>query len=232
MSVQWHPYNSPSEASAALADAVAVALRNTLNQKEHAVLAVSGGRSPITFFEALSQKALDWQNIGITLVDERIVPVGHPDSNTGLVKQYLLKNHAAAARWIPIIEDSAKDGDLYPENAVQTALTHFVQPDVLVLGMGGDGHTASLFPQAPQLDRGLDMNNTIPLLHTSPITAPHERISMTLPAILNTPAVFLAIQGEEKKAVYDCAAADINKTYPISYILNAQEATCHVYYAN
>ncbi|UOO82567.1 6-phosphogluconolactonase [Uruburuella testudinis] len=232
MSYQWHSHENAAASAAALADAVADALQAALDKKGGAVLAVSGGRSPIAFFEALSQKDLDWAKIGLTLVDERIVPTDHADSNTGLVRQYLLQNKAAAAHWIPMVEADAREAALAPEAALQTALKHFRQPDALVLGMGGDGHTASLFPQAPQLDKGLDLANDVPLLHTTPVTAPHERISMTLAAILNTPAVFLAIQGEEKKKVFEAAAQGLNKTFPISYVLNQPKVECHVHYAN
>ncbi|MFC3875042.1 6-phosphogluconolactonase [Neisseria musculi] len=231
MAYQWHSYENAAAASAALADAAEAALQHALNKKGSAVLAVSGGRSPIAFFEALSQKNLDWQNIGITLVDERIVPTTHADSNTGLVRRHLLQNQAAAAQWIPVVEAGTTETGLQPETVVQTALQHYRQPDVLVLGMGGDGHTASLFPQAPQLDKGLDRNNPTPLLHTTPVTAPHERVSMTLAAIAQTPAVFLAIGGAEKKAVFDQAAAAPNKAYPVSYIINHEKVNCHVYYA-
>ena len=231
MSFQWHTHENAADSAAALADAVAAALQTALDKKGAAVLAVSGGRSPIAFFEALSQKDLDWANIGLTLVDERIVPVNHADSNTGLVREYLLKNKAAAAGWIPMVEENADEAALAPEAAVATALKHYRQPDALVLGMGGDGHTASLFPQAPQLDKGLDLANEVPLLHTTPVTAPHERISMTLAAILNTPAVFLAIQGDEKKKIFDEAAKGLNKTFPISYVINQEKVNCHVHYA-
>ncbi|MDO5639877.1 MAG: 6-phosphogluconolactonase [Neisseria sp.] len=231
MSFQWHLHENAADSAAALADAVAAALQTALDKKGSAVLAVSGGRSPIAFFEALSQKDLDWANIGLTLVDERIVPLEHADSNTGLVRDHLLQNKAAAASWIPMVEEGAAEADLAPDAAVASALKHFRQPDALVLGMGGDGHTASLFPQAPQLDKGLDLANDVPLLHTTPVTAPHERISMTLAAILNTPAVFLAIQGDEKKKVFDEAAKGFSKTFPVSYVINQQKVNCHVHYA-
>lgn len=232
MAYQWHHHESAAASAAALADAVAAALKVALDKRGNAVLAVSGGRSPIAFFEALSQKDLDWAHIAITLVDERIVPTDHPDSNTGLVHEYLLKNKAAAAEWIPVVETGLQEADLKPETVVQTALKHYRQPDALVLGMGGDGHTASLFPQAPQLDSGLDLANEVPLLHTTPVTAPHERVSMTLAAIAKTPAVFLAIQGAEKKAVFDQAAAALSKNLPTSFILNNEKVNCYVHYAN
>ena len=147
----WHEYENAAAASEALADAVAAALQNALDNKGSAVLAVSGGRSPIPFFQALSQKDLDWQKVGITLVDERIVPTTHADSNTALAHEYLLQNKAAAATWIPVVEAGKSETELQPDSVVAYTLKHYKQPDVLILGMGGDGHTASLFPQAPQL---------------------------------------------------------------------------------
>ena len=232
MAYRWHQHENAAAAAEALAAAAAAALKQTLQHKGRAVLAVSGGRSPIAFFKALSQQDLDWANVAVTLADERIVPTDHTDSNTALVREYLLKNQAAAADWIPVVEDGANGAALAPEAVLQTALQHYRQPDVLVLGMGGDGHTASLFPQAPQLDEGLDMHHSAPLLHTTPVTAPHERISMTLAAIAQTPAVFLAIQGAEKKAVFERAAAAVSKDFPTSYVLNSEKVNCHVHYSN
>lgn len=231
MTYQFHEHADAAVAAQAQAEAVAEALKNALAQKGSAVLAVSGGKSPIAFFEALSKINLDWANVGVTLVDERIVPTDHADSNTGLVRQYLLTNQAATATWIPMIEAGADETALADsERAVAFALQHFRQPDVLVLGMGGDGHTASLFPQAPQLDKGLDPANSVPLLHTTPVTAPHERISMTLAAIEKTPVVLLAIAGADKKAVFDQAAVAANKAFPVSFVLNSEKVVCHVHY--
>ncbi|QEY26533.1 6-phosphogluconolactonase [Neisseria zalophi] len=232
MAYEWHQHKNAAVAAEALADAVAEKLNTVLVQQEYAVLAVSGGRSPIAFFEALSQKDLDWPRVYITLVDERIVPTDHADSNTALVHQYLLQNKAKAAGWLPLVEAGLKAEALQPEAVVQTALKHYRRRDVLVLGMGGDGHTASLFPQAPQLDQGLDEKNEIPLLHTTPVTAAHERISMTLNAIAETPAVFLAIQGGDKKNIFEQAAVAPSKQFPISYVLNHKKVNCHVHYSD
>ncbi|EMT6778797.1 TPA: 6-phosphogluconolactonase [Neisseria gonorrhoeae] len=227
----WHEYENAAEAAQSLADAVADALQGALDEKGGAVLAVSGGRSPIAFFNALSQKDLDWKNVGITLADERIVPTNHADSNTGLVREYLLKNKAAAAVWIPMVEDGKTETELHPDAVVDYALKHYKQPDVLILGMGNDGHTASIFPKAPQFQTAIDGSAGVALVHTTPVIAPHERISMTLDAIAHTGHVFLAIQGEEKKAVFDQAAQGENREYPISLVLNHQGVNCHVFYA-
>lgn len=220
-----------NDAAQQLAQAVAHDLTQTLLKKERATLAVSGGRSPIAFFQALSQCELAWSRINITLVDERIVPTHHADSNTALVRKHLLCNHAAAARYLPIIDDEADENQLQNTNQVlDFALKHYIQPDVLVLGMGNDGHTASLFPQAPQLNDALDVCYPRPLLHTSPMTAPHERISMTLAAIEATPHRYLAISGMEKHTVYQQAKTNISSLFPISYILNSTKGNIHVFY--
>ena len=231
MTAQFTQTESPAQSAQALAQAVAQNLRDTLATQSRATLAVSGGKSPIAFFQALSQQDLDWARVNITLVDERIVPTAHADSNTGLVRQHLLQNRAAAAQWLPLISDDADESSLKnPAAAVEFALRHYVQPDVLVLGMGSDGHTASIFPQAPQFADAVRADYPQPLLHTSPITAPHERISMTLAAIVATPHVYLAIAGADKRRVYEAAAQAQSAQYPISYVLHSQKVNAHVIY--
>lgn len=231
MTAQFTQTESPAQSAQVLADAVAQNLRDTLATQPRATLAVSGGKSPIAFFQALSQQDLDWARVNITLVDERIVPTAHVDSNTGLVRQHLLQNRAAAAQWLPLIDDAASEGSLKnPAAAVEFALRHYVQPDVLVLGMGGDGHTASIFPQAPQFADAVRADYPQPLPHTTPITAPYERISMTLAAIVATPHVYLAIAGADKRRVYEAAAQAQRAQYPISYVLHSQKVNAHVFY--
>ena len=231
MSITFTQTTNAAASAQSLADAVAQNLRDTLATQPRATLAVSGGKSPIAFFQALSQQDLDWARVNITLVDERIVPTRHADSNTGLVRQHLLQHRAAAAQWLPLISDDADEGSLKNSAAaVEFALQHYTQPDVLVLGMGGDGHTASIFPQAPQFADAVRADYPQPLLHTSPITAPHERISMTLAAIVATHHVYLAIAGADKRRVYEAAAQAQSAQYPISYVLHSQKVNAHVIY--
>ena len=166
--------------------------------------------------------------MGVTLVDERVVPTGHADSNTALVRQNLLQNRAAAARWIPLVEDDA--ADLQPERTVRAASAHYRRPDVLVLGMGADGHTASLFPQSPQLAAAMSPDCVQPLMYTEPVTAPHGRISLTAAEIARVPHLYLAIGGAEKKAVYERAIGE-PETYPVGKVLQ-MTGECGVYYAD
>ena len=223
---------SAEAAAALLAEHVARGLRGALDRQERATLADSGGKSPVAFFHALNQNdSVDWPRVNITLADERLVPTGHDDSNTRLVRAHLLQNQAAAARWLPLVDDAASEGSLKDRaGAVDFALRRFVRPDVLVLGMGADGHTASLFPQSPQLADGIRADYPQPLLYTDPVTAPHGRISLTLAAIERVPAVYLAIAGAEKLAVYRRAERQAGAALPVSLVLNSNKVSPHVFY--
>ena len=215
-----------ADASAALAQAVAADLAAAIDTRGRATLAVSGGRSPVPFFQALAQTALDWQRVTITLVDERVVPPEHADSNAGLVRQYLLQGPAAAAAFLPLVNTAAN-----PEQELATAQTLWQTPDVVVLGMGDDGHTASLFPAVDNLAAGLDAANPQALIGIVPPAAPHRRISMTLAELQRSGKLYLAIAGAGKRAVLDTAAQAVDATYPISYLLQPSEKPLHVYWA-
>ena len=229
-SLTWHTFPSPSTQAAALAEAVANCLRDCLHIQGHAVLAVSGGRSPIALFEALSQAKLDWPNVTITLVDERLVPPRHADSNAVLVRRHLLQHTAAAARFLQLVGEQTDVSD--PAAALAEAETAFPTPDIAVLGMGADGHTASLFPQAPQLTAAVSPECRSKLVHPSPITAAHERIGMSLNALAAVPQLFLSIQGADKRSVLEQAVATPSSERPISLLLYRANVHCQVYYAD
>lgn len=231
MTIQFTQTENAAQSAQTLAQKVAQDLHNILLKQDHATLAVSGGKSPIAFFQALNQMDLDWSRINITLVDERLVPTHHADSNTGLVRQYLLQNKAQAATWLPVVSDEATEETLKNTAAAITfALQHYKQPDILILGMGSDGHTASIFPQAPQFNDAVRADYPQPLLHTTPVTAPHERVSMTLAAIEATAHVYLSIAGVEKLAVYRQAEQAATQQFPVSYVLNSQKVNPNVIY--
>ena len=194
------------------------------------MLAVSGGRSPIALFEALSRAKLDWTNVTITLVDERLVPPRHADSNAALVRRHLLQHAAAAARFLPLVGEQTDVSD--PAAALAEAEAAFPTPDIAVLGMGADGHTASLFPQAPQLAEAVSPECRSKLVHTSPVTAAHERISMGLNTLAAVPQLLLSIQGADKRAVLEQAAATPSNERPISLLLHRANVHCQVYYAD
>jgi len=196
-----------------------------------ASLTVSGGSTPVRLFEFLSGLDISWHDIVITLVDERWVEPSDQDSNEHLVKIHLLQNKAAAATFIGMKNPAGTAGE--GETECEQRLQNIPRPfNALILGMGGDGHTASLFPGAAKLAAATDMQSGRTCMGLAPLTAPHERMSLTLPAILDSRHIFLHITGREKKAVLEKAMADgPAEEMPIRFVLRQQRVPLSVYWA-
>ncbi|QJR82433.1 6-phosphogluconolactonase [Alteromonas pelagimontana] len=200
-------------------------LSDGIAKRGRASLVVSGGRTPLALFKKLSEADVQWDQVDITLADERWVDESHDASNTALVKENLIQNKAKAAHFIPLKTDDADANDGL--NEVQSRLANIVQPfDALILGMGEDGHTASLFPCSEQIEEGLNMSSGMICVAVTPKTAPHQRISLTLPALLNSRNIFLHLTGESKKAVLTEAldgATEVQK--PVTAVINRAPVT-------
>ncbi|MBE0491361.1 MAG: 6-phosphogluconolactonase [Sulfurospirillum sp.] len=198
-------------------------LHLAVQQKDHATLAVSGGKTPIKLFQKLAKSAIAWQNVTIILVDERCVASESSDSNAHLVRRYLLQERAASATFIPLYDDMSIPSSL--KNAPK-----ITDIDVLILGMGDDGHTASLFPNHEKLPEAYNLQSTDFYIHITPQNTPYERISMRLKTILNAQYIFLHVEGKKKKEVLENALAsgDIYK-YPILSVLRQTLKNIKVY---
>jgi len=206
----------------ALARDVAERLRDAIRQRGHALLAVSGGRSPVQFLQCLSQTQLDWAEVTVVLVDERCVPPTHADSNTALVRQHLLQHRATAACLVPFFQASPADPDDEALAALQqqaeARLDRLRWPvDVAVLGMGLDGHTASLFPGAPGTAHAL--TTVAHCAWVRPLDADHPRLTLTLATLLRARHLALQMAGPAKQAVYARALQGADPRLPVSLLL-------------
>jgi 6-phosphogluconolactonase len=220
--MQEHHFATAPEMAQAQALAVAAQLQAALQARGQATLAVSGGRSPIALFESLRLQALDWRLVTVILVDERCVSASHADSNAQLVRTHLLQGAAAAARFIAYTEGEAPD----PANAdawlsfAQGQLANLALPlDVVLLGMGDDGHTASWFPGGTGLAEALSSTRLLACVQP-PAYAPHLRITLTQQAVVAARHIHLALAGAGKLQVYAQARQTASLDAPVSLVLH------------
>lgn len=226
-----HRFGNPAELAEKLATSVAGTLRQAIAARGAASLVVSGGSTPRPFFERLNRQDLDWEKVSITLADERWVDTEDEASNERLVRQTLLQNAAAAATFVGLKTDqeTPEAGQATCEAALSALPLPF---DVVVFGMGGDGHTASLFPEARRLAEGLDPENPALCLPIYPPAAPYPRMSLTASALIAGSRLILHITGENKWLVYQQALADGPETdLPVRAVLRRGTDRLDVYWA-
>ncbi len=209
-------FSSPAELADAAADAVEAALQGALDARGHACLVGTGGRMPGPVYDRLSRADLDWAKVAVTLSDERQVDADSPNANARLLRERLFVGPAARARFLPLTD--------YAE----PALTKLLPFDAVMLGMGEDGHIASLIPGSPVLAEGMDPDGKR-LTAESPQgfgSPPVPRITLTLAALLQSRAIFLLIAGEAKRQVI--AEAQAGADYPVRALLTQDRAPVRI----
>jgi 6-phosphogluconolactonase len=185
------------ELAPAFAEWTAGKLRAAIAERGAALLVVSGGKTPELFFEKLSTQLLDWTRVAITLADERRVPDDSPRSNARLVREALLRNHATVAAFIPLADARLTESqELVAASARLASLP--LPADVVVLGMGDDGHTASWFPGAEGLAEAMDAGARQLVAPIQAPGAPEPRLTLTGRVILRARAIALLIEGQDK----------------------------------
>jgi 6-phosphogluconolactonase len=204
-------------------------LTEAIKARGKALLAVSGGTTPVHLFKMLSETELDWWQVTITLVDERFVPPTSSRSNEGLARRDLLRGKAAAANFVGLYYGAATVEEA--AGKAEAALSSLPYPfDLVVLGMGPDGHTASFFPDDPDLARPLDLSGKRIVLPIHAASAGEPRLTFSLPKLVEARHLALHIEGADKKQVLEKALGD-GPRLPIRAVFDAAKKPVEIYWA-
>ena len=219
----WHAFPDRESLDQALAACVVSRLQQGITERGTAHLVVSGGSTPIHLFSILADADVEWGRVVVLLADERWVQVDHEDSNERLVRQTLLTGKAKSAQFLSLLP--SPDDKITNISGLSTLLRSLPRFDVVLLGMGEDAHTASLFPCSTALREGLTTEQGA--LITRPRNAPHQRVSMSKRRLQATEHGVIHIVGERKKTVLELARKSEDETrYPISAFLGPAGFDC------
>jgi 6-phosphogluconolactonase len=229
--VHEHRFPDSTALVHALSGEIKVDLEEAILARGVASMVVSGGRTPVRLFEQLREEKVDWTKVWITLADERWVETTSEASNERLVREHLLVGPAAAAHFVGL-KNPAPTPEAGADWATR-ALTRVPHPyDIVLLGMGEDGHTASLFPGSLALAKGLDASVPAGCLAVNALTAPHARISLNLRALLDARRIILHIESAAKWQVYHRARMPGSTAeLPVRAVLHQKEVPVDVFWA-
>lgn len=229
MSITETRCSDAMELTQTLADRVESELLNAINSRGSASLVVSGGNTPKPLFKELSRRELPWHKVVITLADERWVDVESKHSNEAMLRDSLLKGYAGRAAFVPLKNNAATA--LEGRQECEQMVTQISLPfDLVILGMGDDGHTASLFPGVS--GAALDVSTPALCQSVVPPVAPYERMTLTARALLSSRNIFLHIVGDNKWQVYtEALSADNLDEMPVRVVLHQNEVPVGVYWS-
>lgn len=221
---EWHDYDSGAEMAAAVAEHVGRVIDHALDTRGEALVALPGGKSPIPVFECLAAAKIDWSRVTIIPTDDRLVPDTDLLSNFAMIARHFLPK---GAQVLPIVVEGAADYRTAGNSADAQIAGLKWPPDLVWLGVGPDGHTASIFP-GPDLEEAIDGPKTRRIVGLMPDPLPAEapvaRVTLSRAAILSARAILLAFSGADKRAVVERAIKDgaLSST-PIGLVLAETE---------
>ncbi|MDQ3195344.1 MAG: 6-phosphogluconolactonase [Pseudomonadota bacterium] len=226
-----HRFDDGAALASEMARRIADRLATAIAVREKATLVLSGGRTPIPFFEQLRQRTLPWARLVITLADERWVSATSADSNERLVRDHLLQGDAGMARFFGLKNAAPTPHEGLPN--CSTMLGQLPRPyDVVVLGMGDDGHFASLFPDTSGLAAALDPYSEARCVAVNSPSAQYQRMSQTLAALVDARLLVLHIEGERKWRRYrEALDSGPARELPARALLGQQRTPVEVYWA-
>ena len=218
---------------AVLADEIVARLDAGVAANGVASFAVSGGTTPGILFDRLSQQHAPWEKVWITLSDERWIPPTRDGSNEHLVRTRLLRDKAATAHFVPLKTEAStpEAGESKADAAVRAMHKPF---DVILLGMGDDGHTASLYPGAPELVSALDTAAAalVHAVHAQKAAATDDRLTLTLRALMDSNWIVILIRGDAKMKTYLAALKDTDPlAMAVRAVLNQRRVPVSVFWS-
>jgi len=229
MDVAATVFDSRALASAAAAERIVAALGRQLGQASRAALIASGGTTPESCFRLLSDARLEWDRVQVVPSDERCVPFDHDASNAGMLQRLLLTGRAESASLVPLYDPALAAGEQCA--AFEQRWAELSRPvAICLLGMGEDGHFASLFPDSPDVEQGLDPHAASSSLLLSTPSSSYPRMTLTMPALLECREILLLIFGANKRDVFEQARSSRSR-FPVSRLLHEQNGTLKVFWA-
>lgn len=230
--IEWWDYDSADEMAEAVAGDVGFIIESAIDARGAAVIALGGGKTPLPIYEKLASAKIDWKRVTIIPGDDRIVPLGDPLSNvTAIGKIFLPKG----ARVIPLVSDKAPDYKAAGRSADALLQDVHWPLDLCLLGIGTDGHCASIFP-GPDFDEALNGPKERRALGVMPDPLPPEapvaRVTLSRAAIVSARALMIAITGEAKKEVLEAAIEQgASSSYPVGRVLADVELPVDIHWA-
>lgn len=220
--ITWHKFETQSAMAGSIAAALAKALQAGIEKNGQGLIALSGGGTPVPAYQQLAKTPLAWDRVTVTLVDDRCVPEDHEASNVRLLRENLFVKEAARATYLPLEDDERF-----------RTLPAF---DAVLLGMGNDAHTASLFPRVAGLKEALDIDNPQAIYHITPDPLPPEapfaRVTLSVSRLIRSRSIIIAITGEKKRQLVEEAIATLDAmNKPISAFLHLTTPPVIVYWS-
>lgn len=222
-------FDDREQASAACAQFIADGLKQRLSASQRATFVASGGSTPAECYKRLSLIDLQWKDVDIVPSDDRCVPADHDESNEGMIRRALVTKRAKDARLVALFDDTLPTERLC--RSVESKLRSIDQPfAVTLLGVGEDGHFASLFADDPRAQFGLDPDNPESCMLAQTSASSRPRVTLTTSRLLDSDEILLLFFGEIKRDVYE-QAKDADSDYPVSRLLNQQRTPVRVVWA-
>ena len=230
--VEWWEYDDAAEMAAAVAGDIGFIIESAIDARGAAVIALAGGKTPTPIYEQLSSAKLDWKRVTIVPGDERIVPLGDPRSNVTVLAKFFLPK---GARVMPIVPNAIADYKAAGRSADALMQDLHWPLDLCLLGVGNDGHTASIFP-GPDFEEAVngpkDRRALGVMPDPMPLEAPVPRVTLSRAAISTSRALLIAVRGDEKRALIETAIKQGRSSpYPIGLALAGTELPVDIHWA-